>query len=142
MSASWCFCPKHVCNYYSIIDIAACSVTVSWQLWIPTLDILKQQYLFTFSFWRTSVASFFLGVSTGVTGAEGTEVGADISAAIWGPWPALRCCGARGLLHWSQYTLTYSRDFKKLNKKSFLILFPLLLNISGLISSDNNKQHQ
>lgn len=69
-------------------------------------------YLFTFSFWRISVASFFLGVSTGVTGAE---EGADVSADIWGPWLAVCCWGARGLLHWSQYTLTYSRDIKKQN---------------------------
>lgn len=77
----------------------------------------KQTYLFTFNLRRISVASFFLGVSTGT---EGTEEGASVSALFWGP--ELGLCGsweARGLLHWSQYTRTYNSDYKWLHTSSF-----------------------
>ena len=68
-------------------------------------------YLFTFKLLRISVASFFLGVSTAVTVVEGPGEDAEISGVSWGlelEEEMCACWGARGLLHWSQYTRTCS----------------------------------
>lgn len=67
-----------------------------------------------------SVASFFLGVSTGVTGVEGAEERGGVSAVFWGLGLGLcKSSGARGLLHWSQYTRTCSKDKQYYDASSF-----------------------